>query len=313
MTKIITSVVSVLLLATGCAKTPAMSPEQQKTPTNSQLATPVETTCFSEPVAEPAGWNTYINKSSNYQFRYPDYLGDINPGNGGYRGPLSSPEAQDQQDLVIVNKQGQRILSISVRPADVADKNIGAFPGINATDLYSNDGNQCNNGVSFQLYQAKAEVDDDKIIYRTLYKGNQYTVSLSNVGLGNIIFSSFKFLDRNDTASSQSSTGPNVVIQHQELIQNSTELALLKTRKIQPFLDYYATTNDPVLSLTITVPNMGGQYMMKAVFTSGGYAEGEFGLREKDLGYWVPDCMHGPCKLPMSFKKKYPEIVRLQQ
>ena len=90
---------------------------------------------------------------------------------------------------------------------------------------------------------------------------------------------------------------------------DTTEKGKLKTKLLDPFLDYHNEKEMTYIAVIVTVPeNVGEQYSVTAVHKNGGNVGFLFGKRGEDFDFWKPDCME-ECEYTDEFKEKYPEIV----
>jgi len=100
-----------------------------------------------------------------------------------------------------------------------------------------------------------------------------------------------------------------VVTYEREGLLDTTEKGKLKTKLLDPFLDYYNEKEITYVAVIVTAPeNVGESYSVTAVHKNGGNAGFLFGKRGEDFDFWKPECMEG-CEYSEKFKKKYPEII----
>ncbi len=109
---------------------------------------------------------------------------------------------------------------------------------------------------------------------------------------------------------------PVVVYSRSGLLNNTPEGRVekkkLEEKFVNPYIDYNNEDGTNLVALYITVSqNVGEEYDVVGIFGSEkqyGTEEFSFGKRERDYGYWQPDCM-GECVYSDAFKIKYPQVV----
>lgn len=110
---------------------------------------------------------------------------------------------------------------------------------------------------------------------------------------------------------------PVVVLESEGSI-SALDASELRSRVINPFVDYYAEQNSGLTLTSVKVgPNLGASketypYVLDGIFSNGGNVGF---LIQKTLGHidwFVPDCMNG-CNLLAEYKAKYPEIAKRTQ
>lgn len=109
---------------------------------------------------------------------------------------------------------------------------------------------------------------------------------------------------------------PVVVIESEGSIP-PLDLAEIKTRVINPYLDFSATSQPGSLVSFKVSPNLLESkvtypYMADAVFKNGGNEGFLISKNNGHIDWYLPACLNG-CNFSESFKAKYPEIVTLTQ
>jgi hypothetical protein len=114
-----------------------------------------------------------------------------------------------------------------------------------------------------------------------------------------------------------SATSKVVVVFEAEGSFSQTEKDEIRSKIINPYIDYYAELPDQTL-LTITIAkNLLASketypYSAKTIFKNGGNSGFLIMKQGTGVAWWVPECLDG-CNLSVSFKAKYPEIAALVQ
>jgi len=118
-------------------------------------------------------------------------------------------------------------------------------------------------------------------------------------------------------SSSPPATSKVVVVFEAEGSFSQTEKDEIKSKIINPYIDYYAEIPDQtLLTVTIAKNSLASKetypYSAKTIFKSGGNSGFLIMKQGTGVAWWVPECMNG-CNLSTAFKEKYPEIAALVQ
>ena len=118
-------------------------------------------------------------------------------------------------------------------------------------------------------------------------------------------------------SSSPSATSKVVVVFEAEGSFSQTEKDEIRSKIINPYIDYYAELSDQtLLTITIAKNSLASKetypYSAKTIFESGGNSGFLIMKEGTGVSWWVPECLDG-CNLSSSFKAKYPEIAALVQ
>jgi hypothetical protein len=114
-------------------------------------------------------------------------------------------------------------------------------------------------------------------------------------------------------SSSPPAISKAVVVFEAEGSFSQTEKDEIRSKIINPYIDYYAELPDQTL-LTITIAkNLLASketypYSAKTIFKNGGNSGFLIMKQGTGVAWWVPECLDG-CNLSASFKAKYPEIA----
>lgn len=108
-----------------------------------------------------------------------------------------------------------------------------------------------------------------------------------------------------------------VVVVESEGSIPAQDLAEIKARVINPYLDFSAESQPGLLVSFKVSPNLLESkttypYMADAVFKNGGNEGFLISKNNGHIDYYLPGCING-CNFSDSFKAKYPEIVKLTQ
>ncbi len=90
----------------------------------------------------------------------------------------------------------------------------------------------------------------------------------------------------------------------------------LRTRVIEPYVEYYKTGSQKLATFKVSVNTQASKtdypYMADAIFVGGGNEGFLISKKNGQINWWVPGCIV-ECQFSDLFKQKYPEIVELSK